>query len=169
VSAPEAAEDFEALLNDLEDLEQRRFETNGRLSPAEKERRQQIERRLRELLVQPARRQFIRVSCDLPVWVHVQGKQRRGIVGDLGTGGVFVITPMPARVGEPVSLEIEPQPGSLAYGLRVHGTVGWIAETAEVGSLGLGVAFTENDPATDRTLQRFLVELLRKRFPREVG
>ncbi|MBI4510588.1 MAG: PilZ domain-containing protein [Deltaproteobacteria bacterium] len=161
-------QEFASLVDELEDIEVRRTGTGGFASPEDGARRQHIERRLVELLTtdfpSEERRDCVRLPCDLPVLVHLGTEPAKGVITDIGTGGVFVETALRADVGAYVGCEVERRPGALEHGLRVRGKIAWLADPSKTGRPGFGVAFTANDEASERRVRRFIIELLRKRM-----
>lgn len=163
-------DEFKRLVDDLEDIEVRRSGSGGFASPEDAARRQQIERRLLELLrieiPGDERRHFVRLPCDL--WVKLKTSTADPVAAeivDVGAGGVYVETTVRAYAGQPVEVEIERRPGTLEHGLKVRGKVAWSAESRRSGRPGLGIAFAADDDASERRLRRFVIELLRKRLP----
>lgn len=167
IGAGDRAE-FRALVDELAELEARRTGSGGHL-PEDAARVQQVERRLLQLVTtaipHDERRRHVRLPCDLWVNLHVGGRDERGLVVDVGAGGVFVETPQAHAPGTLIDLEMERRPGSLEQRLRVRGKVAWAATTRRTGRAGLGIAFVAPDDAAEHGLRRFVIELLRKRLP----
>lgn len=156
--------EFKALVDELEDLETRRTGSGGFADPVDAAPRQQVERRLIELIAadipRDERRRHVRVPCDLAVQVRRDKDASPGHVVDVGAGGVLVETALPAQVGDTLEVELERRAGTLEHGLRVRGRVAW---SADGRARQVGVAFTAKDDAAERRLRRFVIELLRKR------
>lgn len=162
--------EFKGLVDELEDLELRRTGSGGFANAEEGARRQQVERRLIELIttILPTdqRRNHVRVPCELGVAVRIGQNQSPGIIVDVGAGGVFVATRLLAAVGDDIDVEIARRAGSMEHSLHVRGKVAWVAgaaATREGERAGLGIAFSAPDEPAERRVRRFVIELLRQR------
>ena len=159
-------DEFKTLVDELEDIEQRRSGSGGFSGTDDAARRQHLERRLIQLvateLPEDERRQHVRLPCTLPVRVRIAAEQGDGIVTDVGTGGAFVETSAKARGGEPVELEVERRAGE--HGFRVRGKAAWAVPAGKGRKAGFGIAFDVGVEAGERHVRRFVIELLRKRL-----
>ncbi len=171
--APGDRAEFRALVDELADLESRRS-GEGAYSPDDAVRRQQIERRLLQLVTteipQDERRRHVRLPCDLSVTIHGPAEPAPGVVVDVGAGGIFVESGALAKPGDTVDIEIQRPPDAALHSLRVKGKVAWATTTRRTGRPGLGIAFlpatgSAADEAGERRLRRFVLSLLRKRLP----
>lgn len=98
--------------------------------------------------------------CDLQVPIQIEDKAdpQIALTENIGTGGLFIATSSPRRVGERVSLKfrLPNAPGLIS----VYGEVRWVRTSAVLairdGALGMGVRFTKLPLAVAATIQEFL-------------
>ncbi len=150
---PQQRAEFKALCDQLEAL------------APDDARRAQIEARLLQLLgteLPPnERRQHLRVQCELSVSVNLSSSTHPGVVVDLGSGGAFVVTPAPAKVGDVIELEAVAKTGEAMPSLTVKGRVAWVKDTRSAGRAGMGITFNADFLPNVRS---FVLELLRSRL-----
>jgi len=122
-----------------------------------------VERQIMKLVGQSPldgneRRDSMRVTCEFTVFLRSMSQAAKGIVLDVGAGGVFVATESCFPMGEKVEVEVR-QHGTEEHGLRLWGNVAW---QKNVDIKGIGLSFT-NQPSEihSRRLRRFILELLR--------
>lgn len=155
--------DLPTLVDNLEDLEQRRTPVGW--TPDDAVLKAAVERRIMELVASPPtdgeRRDLLRIPCVISVKLRCKDWSVRANTRDLGIGGVFVETRRQLPIGTTVDIEI--RGGSDEHGLRVRGTVAWLIDGDSEHS-GVGVSFnTQYNDRNERRLRRFVLELLRHR------
>lgn len=155
--------DLSELVDRLDDLEQRRTPVGW--TPEDAVERVAIERRIMELVggkpPHQERRRSVRLPCDMTIKLRSKHKSVRAQVGDIGPGGVFVMTDVGFDVGTPVEIEVRAS-SSDEHGLRVRGEIAWCGADEKVG---VGVSFKNRPTAAyERRLRRFIIELLRHRI-----
>jgi hypothetical protein len=109
---------------------------------------------LRKQLAAPGRRQYGRLPVALPAVAHTpqgSGTPLRGMVRDIGDGGLRVEFPVEVPRGSLLRVRIERPRGPL----EVNGRVVWAAGAH--GVVDHGVAFPE-PPGEDFALELFLAE-----------
>lgn len=162
MTSPQSPE-FQRLLQQLEDLinESQLPATSRALAREHQAKRLQLERKLSELLRPhtgggPERRTSVRVGCHLPGWVSVDGGLRANVqVLDVSGGGVRLESALRPGAGVRVEVGLLPQAELLGDELILTGQVAWANPTA------FGVAFTDVNAATERTLLRLVLRLIR--------
>ncbi len=151
---------FEKLVEELQAIEFRRFESARFRTPRDAARYREIQSQLEELLTMrlPAQehRQFVRIPCDLWVTVHIEPHTKPGIIDNIGAGGFFVSTTIPAEVGDAIEVSIEGKPR-----IQLVGRVVW---KGSQDHYGLGVEVSAEDRSS-RALRRFVINLLRTLAP----
>ena len=150
--------EFKAMVAELEMIERRRQEDEGR--------RHLLEQRLILMmgteLPSSERRHFARVACELAVVVRSRVAQQAGVIVDMGAGGVFVVTSLVAHIGDFVELETVLGPSGPNPPLRIWAKVTWSRDHRNAGRAGVGVAFAGF--GSDPQVHRFFLELFRKRL-----
>jgi c-di-GMP-binding flagellar brake protein YcgR len=121
--------------------------------------RTDLERRLLQLLrpaasvVEVERRQHVRVACDLVGHLRVPEQQPEPFqIIDVSVGGVRVQGACPFSLGAHIELTLFTEAGG---NVELAGTIAWLAPNA------FGVAFSEVRPATERTLFRLVMRIVR--------
>ncbi len=104
------------------------------------------------------RRESPRHRVSVRVEYAKEGDTRRGSVYDLGEGGIFICSVAPLDLGAVLELSIL-TPGELGV-VRGEGRVVWtnLVQTPSIPA-GMGVRFTDIDPAALRRLSRHLKAL----------
>lgn len=128
-----------------------------------------VERRLLSILSVGTpgaeRRTAIRVPGELGVRLYVGEQQVKGIVRDVGEGGVGVRALFAPPEGAVLDVELIPKKVSaLNHPPRAQAQVAWVRPVAGAG-YDLGLAFVGHDDAHRRRVRRMVAELLR-RMPR---
>lgn len=100
------------------------------------------------------RRRHPRRPCRLRVRLRGAREFREHYITDMGTGGVFVETVYPLRIGSPVDLEL--LVGDDPMAIRVPGEVVWVRSGAEGVEPGMGVRFVDLSQQTMVRLKRLL-------------
>ena len=113
------------------------------------------EARPRRLLNRPRSRLAVKVSYQTP-----DRKCFDSVTGEIGGGGVFIESGIPARVGDELAMELL-LPDSPTVPIQVKGKVAWVRPRPEHYTFhtGMGVQFTEiSEEARTRLLDmiRFL-------------
>lgn len=138
-----------ALATEYLALNRRRREGASSLSVAERERWNELRQLLEELLdaVPPpgsSQRRFLRVPTRLDVEFTGLTDPAKGVLTQIGEGGIFIATEGPLGPGTAVRLEIMRR--SKDDTLRVEGIVAWVRAVAtQNGPPGMGVRFANLD------------------------
>jgi uncharacterized protein (TIGR02266 family) len=99
--------------------------------------------------------------CDLQVPIQIGDnlEPQIALTENIGTGGLFIATSSPGRIGERVSLKFR-LPNATGL-ISVDGEIRWVRTSAVIanhGALGMGVRFTKLPLAVAATIQEFLRE-----------
>ena len=100
------------------------------------------------------RRRNPRRACRLRVRLADTRELREHYIRNLGTGGVFVETLYPLRIGSPVELDL--LVGEDPMVLRIPGEVVWVRPGGQGGEPGMGIRFLEIQARTLERLQDLL-------------
>lgn len=98
--------------------------------------------------------------CDLQVPIEIDGRgdTRMALTENISTGGLFVATSRPERVGDRISLVFRLPNGGLP--VFVDGEVRWVRTSplpdARHGARGMGIRFTTLPLSVVATIQEFL-------------
>jgi len=103
-------------------------------------------------------RAYCRAGIDLEVELDSERGPYRGIISDIGEGGLFIATAVPPRVGErlELSLELPGEPSPLA----VRGVVRWVrdpGEACEGAPPGFGMEWLMLSADGLRAIKRFVI------------
>lgn len=94
-----------------------------------------------------------RVDLVLRVEFESLGQLRADFLSNLGPGGMFVRTPVPFSVGQPLSLQLR-LPGVIEPPVQVDAEVRWVSAKEPDYLRGVGVAFRQVPPELEKALGR---------------
>jgi uncharacterized protein (TIGR02266 family) len=98
--------------------------------------------------------------CDLqvPIQIETEGASQFGLTENICTGGLFIATGNPGRVGDQIVLKLR-LPGTREL-VSVDGEIRWVRSTADIslrhGARGMGVRFVNIPLDAAATVQEFL-------------
>jgi Tfp pilus assembly protein PilZ len=162
--------EFSQLVDELIELEQERTGTGvGGLSGERAAERARIERRLMHLLcaeiATDERRGSIRVPTNLGVHIKAGASAARGKLTNVGVGGAFIESEVPAAFGDEVLVTVERGRDSFEHTFQLRGRVAWLSANDGRRVAGFGVSFATASDAEERRLRRLVLDLLRAQAP----
>jgi len=102
-----------------------------------------------------------RLSLDYDVSLHVESEATfyTGLLKDISTGGVFIVTDKHHAVGDRLRLRLE-FPG-LAKPFEVSGVVCWVRSTFSSRDMpeGIGVKFDSISPEVQKAINKYLAQV----------
>ena len=107
------------------------------------------------------RRDEPRVTIDLDVDYHEQGRSSFAFTGDLSAGGLFVRSNAPEQPGTILSIEIRLP--NRAAPIRARGEVVWFDKDPEGKGGGMGIRFVDLDDERREAVLAALAALARSR------
>jgi Tfp pilus assembly protein PilZ len=165
--------EFSQLVDELVELEHERTASGvPGLSGERAAQRARIERRLMHLLcaeiAADERRGSIRVPTNLGVQVTLgPAAAATGKLTNVGVGGAFIATSVPATVGDEVLVTVERGRDSFEHTFQLRGRVAWLASNDGRRVTGFGVSFATATDAEERRLRRLVLDLLRAQSPNQ--
>jgi Tfp pilus assembly protein PilZ len=162
--------EFSQLVDELVELEQERTAPGSEgLSGERAVQRSRIERRLMHLLcaeiAADERRGSIRVPTNLGVQVKLGAAAAAGKLTNVGVGGAFIESEVPAALGDEVAVTVERGRDSFEHTFVLRGRVAWLSANDGRRVAGFGVAFATATDAEERRLRRLVLDLLRAHSP----
>lgn len=153
------------LVDSIADIDARRPAPGRFASQADAARFDRMRGRLLRLIsddrATEERRLHARIPCDLWVEVSHHGRERPGVIEDLGSGGVFVSTLLEAEVGDEVSVVIEADEELMDVPLNLRARVAWRGSPRRTG---FGAAFMDDGDSSHQAMDRLVGLLLKSSY-----